>query len=100
MHLMRMFYEEAKKIPGIKIYGDFTGGRAPIVCLNCRDLSSGEAADILSRDYGIAVRAGAHCAPRMHQALGTVKQGAIRFSFGFYNTEDEVKKALDALRSL
>ena len=51
-------------------------------------------------DYGIAVRSGAHCAPRMHQALGTASQGAVRFSFSWFNTEQEVDAAIQALREL
>ena len=45
----------------------------------------------LAEKYGIATRPGAHCAPRMHQALNTVEQGAVRFSFSWFNTEEEVK---------
>ena len=54
----------------------------------------------LAEDYDIAVRAGAHCAPRMHGALGTVEQGAVRFSFGYYNTEEETDAAIAAVREL
>ena len=99
--LMRRFYEGVRKIPGITIYGDWSGApRAPIVTLNLGDVSSGELSDALVEEYGIATRSGAHCAPRMHQALGTVEQGAVRFSFGFYNTEEQVDAAIDALRRL
>ena len=87
--LMRRFYEGVRSIPGVTVYGDFTAPeRAAIVTLNIRDYDSAEIADILAEDYGIATRAGAHCAPRMHEALGTVQQGAVRFSFSFFNTEE------------
>ena len=84
----------------MKVYGDFSREKAPIVTLNWMDVPSGELADELAEDYGIAVRAGAHCAPRLHEALGTKEQGAVRFSFGYQNTEDEVETALDVLRKI
>lgn len=43
---------------------------------------------------------GAHCAPLMHEAFGTVEQGAVRFSFSHYNTEEEVETAIQAIREL
>ena len=63
-------------------------------------MDSGEVSDILSEDYGIATRPGAHCAPRLHKALGTEEQGAVRFSFGWYNTEEEADAAVNALREI
>ena len=99
--LMWDFYNQARMIEGIKIYGDFSSAeRCPIVSLNIRDYDSGDVSDALFTDYEIAVRSGAHCAPLMHQALGTVEQGAVRFSFSHYNSPDEVKRAVDALREL
>ena len=99
--LMWDFYNQARMIEGIKIYGDFSSAeRCPIVSLNIRDYDSGDVSDALFTDYGIAVRSGAHCAPLMHQALGTVEQGAVRFRFSHYNSPDEVKRAVDALREL
>lgn len=98
--LMMRFYEGVRTVPGVVVYGDFTRDRAPIVTLNIRDMDSGEVSDILSTDYDIAVRSGAHCAPRMHDALGTTEQGAVRFSFGWYTTEEEVDTAVEAIRSI
>ena len=99
--LMRFFYEEVRQIPGITVYGDFTTlNRCAIVALNVRDYDSGEVSDALSETYGIATRPGAHCAPLMHKALGTVEQGAVRFSFSHYNTMEEIKIAVSALREL
>ena len=99
--LMWEFYTQVRQIPGITVYGDFTTqNRCPIVTLNVRDYDSGEVSDALASEYGIATRPGAHCAPLMHKALGTVEQGAVRFSFSHYNTEEEINFAVSALREL
>lgn len=102
--LMRRFYEEVTDIPGVKVYGDFSEKallfRAPVVALNIGDYDSGEVADELACSYGIYTRAGAHCAPLMHQALGTVEQGAVRFSMSHYNKEEEIDEAIRAVREL
>ncbi len=98
--LMSAFYNKVSALPGVTVYGDFTQNRAPIVTLNIGGMDSGEVAEILSDDYGIAVRSGAHCAPRMHEALGTVAQGAVRFSFGWFNTMEEAEQAADAVRDI
>ncbi len=99
--LMRKFYEGVRNISGVTVYGDFdTSLRTPVVALNIGDYDSGAVADELSQEYGIATRSGAHCAPRMHEALGTVSQGAVRFSFSWFNTSEEVEKAIDAVREI
>ena len=98
LSLMRQFYDGVRTIPGVTIYGDFTGQRAPIVSLNIRDYDSGEVADELAYHYEIYTRAGAHCAPLMHRALGTERQGAIRFSFSPFNTVEEARQAAAARR--
>ena len=99
--LMTAFYQEVIQIPGITVYGDFRSmDRCAIVSLNVRDYDSGEVSDALSEQYGIATRPGAHCAPLMHKALGTVDQGAVRFSFSHYNTMEEINIAVSALREL
>ncbi len=99
--LMRRFYEGVRDIPGVKIYGDFrTWERCAIVTLNIGDYDSSEVSDELLTEYGISTRPGGHCAPLMHEALGTVEQGAVRFSFSHYNTEEEVDKAILAIREL
>ena len=99
--LMRRFYEGISTIPGIKVYGDFsTNDRAAIVSFNIGDYDSSEVSDELNVEYGIVTRPGAHCAPLMHKALGTVEQGAVRFSFSHYNTEEEVDAAIRAVEEL
>lgn len=99
--LMRRFYDAVKEIEGITVYGDFTSfERCPIVALNIRDYDSSEVSDELLMTYGISTRPGAHCAPLMHEALGTVDQGAVRFSFSHYNTEEEVEIAVNAIKEM
>lgn len=98
--LTRRFYEGVRSVPGVTVYGDFEGEHGAAVALNIGSLDSGSVSDILSEDYGIATRPGGHCAPRMHQALGTAGQGAVRFSFSWYNTMEEAGLAAAAVREL
>lgn len=99
--LMRQFYEGVKDIENVTVYGDFdTMDRCAIVTLNIGDYDSSEVSDELLTGYGISTRSGGHCAPLMHKALGTVEQGAVRFSFSHYNTDEEVDAAIKAVREL
>lgn len=98
---MQAFYEGVREIPSVTVYGDFTAAvRAPIVSLNIADYPSSMVSDELSERFDIATRAGAHCAPLMHQALGTEKQGAVRFSFSHFNTMEEIHTGIEAIRTL
>ncbi len=95
------FLAGVREIPGIKLYGVFgQPTRSAIVSLNVGDIDSAEISDALMQGWGIATRPGAHCAPLMHRALGTERQGVVRFSFGYFNTDEEVDTAIDALRDL
>lgn len=99
--LMLRFYRGVRELPGVRVYGDFSAPcRAAIVSLNIRNLDSGEVSDALLQGWGIATRPGAHCAPRLHQALGTREQGAVRFSFSPFNTEEEIDAAVAAVAQL
>lgn len=98
---MRQFYNGIKEIPSVQVYGDFTEeNRAPIVSFNIGEHDSGAVSACLWEDYGIACRSGMHCAYPMHEALGTKKQGTVRFSFSHLNTKDEITAAIEAVRRL
>ena len=99
--LARKFYEGIKTLPSVRIYGNFaTKLRAPIVTFNIGDVDAAQVSDELDRRFGIATRPGAHCAPRLHKALGTVEQGAVRFSWSWANTEEETAEAIKAVKTL
>lgn len=99
-NLMWRFYNKVKELPHIKIYGDFSKKeRCPIVTLNIDNYDSGDIAEELL-NYGVATRAGGHCAPLMHEALGTIEQGAVRFSFGYFNTEEEVDEVIKIIKNI
>ena len=99
--LARRFYEAVRVIPGIRVYGNFdVAHRAPVVALNIADMDSAEVSDQLSYEYGIATRPGAHCAPRLHRAMGTEEQGAVRFSWSWANTEEETDAAIEAVKAI
>ena len=101
VRLMRRFYDGIKDIPGVKIYGDFsTDHRAAVIAINIRDYDSSEISDELSFTYGISTRPGAHCAPLMHESMGTVEQGMVRFSISWFNTEEEIDEAIRAVREI
>lgn len=99
--LARRFYMGVKDIPDITLYGDYEAeDRAAIVSLNIGDVDSAVVSDWLWEDYEICTRPGAHCAPLMHHALGTVSQGIVRFSFSHFNTKEEVDAAVQAVKEL
>ena len=99
--LMWRFYDLVKEIPGVTIYGDFDRKeRSPVVALNLSGMGSSEVSMILDEDFGISTRSGGHCAPLMHKALGTEKMGAVRFSFSWFNKEEEIDMAAEAIRKI
>lgn len=99
--LAERFEAGVRAIPGVRVYGGHGGvGRTGIVALNIGDIDSAQVSDALNYEYGICTRAGAHCAPLMHRALGTDRQGAVRFSFSHLNAEDEVDAGIRAIADI
>ena len=74
--------------------------QAPVVPINIGGEDSSEMSFILDDEYDIQVRPGLHCAPLAHKTMGTLDQGSIRFSFGYFNTHEEIEKSIKALKSI
>lgn len=107
--LARRLYQGLQKIPGVKLYG----GTAFQTNDNVEDdrqiglfsatfdtISSEDLSAILDGDFDIAVRSGLHCAPLVHETLGTAELGSIRFSLGQFNTEREIDQTIEAMIQL
>ena len=89
-------------IPAVRAYGPKSpADRVGVVSLTLDGYDPQEAAAVLDANYGIQVRAGLHCAPLMHKALGTLETGGtVRVSFGPFNTPDDVSSLLNALQEM
>ena len=74
--------------------------RAPVVSIQFTGIDQAEAAYELDNSYHIQTRVGLHCAPSAHKTLHTYPVGTVRFSFGHWNTEDEVNECLNALEEI
>lgn len=98
--LARIFVPAVQAIPGVRLYGDFSGPRAGVYSLNIGEAESAVVSDILWHTYQMATRPAYHCAPLIHQALGTAVQGAVRFSFSRFTTEEDVRAAVQALQKI
>ena len=100
-HLASLFYEGIKDLSGIQFAGDMEAkDRCAIVSFTLESLDSAELTDILINEYDIAVRGGAHCAPLVHRHFHTEESGLTRFSFGYDQSEEEVLRAITAVRDI
>jgi cysteine desulfurase / selenocysteine lyase len=95
------FLKQLSEIEDVIIYGPRdVKKQAPVVTLNIKNMTSSEVSFLLDNQFDIATRPGLHCAPLAHQTIGTKGKGAVRFSFGYFNTTDQIDKAVEALKSI
>jgi cysteine desulfurase family protein len=99
--LVRRIHEGILEIDGFRVLGPPPGvPRVPIVSAVHDRVEADRIAFALDRSYGIAARAGLHCAPWAHRTIGTIDCGAVRFGVGWGNTYEHVELALRALREI
>ena len=93
--------EGLREINRVKVYNaEEEKPSAAVVSFTVEGLDSGELGYVLEQAYGILCRTGLHCAPNAHRTIGTFPQGTVRFSLGYFNSEEEVKEALRAVREI
>src|SRR3990167_932292 len=92
--------EGFRRIPGITLYGPEVDKKVGITSIGFSAMSTAEMGQILGKKFGIMIRTGIHCAPLIHQQIGTVGQGTLRFSVGYATTQDDIAAAIQAVQDI
>jgi len=101
MALTSLFISNMQNINGVDIIGKKeASGRVAVVSLDFIGNDNAEIAAALDENYGIMTRCGIHCAPNAHKTLNTYPRGTVRFSFGFFNTQDDVEYITQSIKNL
>jgi selenocysteine lyase/cysteine desulfurase len=99
--LTNLFLQGLEDMDGVVLYGlKPPSPRAPIVSFNIRGIDPATVALDLDERFQVLSRPGLHCAPAAHRTIGSFPAGTIRFSFGYFNTEDQIRTAVEAVRRL
>jgi len=100
MELASQLVEGMREIPGVILYClDDLEDHIAVLSFNVEGVEAGNVGTMLDVDYNIACRTGLHCAPLVHDGLGTTEiHGAVRFGIGPTNTEKEIKHAIHAVK--
>jgi cysteine desulfurase family protein len=101
MRLASQLIEQLQAIPGLSILGPVnTEQRTAVVSITVDDYIPDQLSAVLDKVFGVATRAGLHCAPQAHQVAGTLENGALRFSPGYFNTAEEIDYAVESLQGI
>jgi len=99
--LLEHLHHGLQAIDNIRVYTSPSYGlHTPVLTCNIDGMRSVDVSTILDGDYGIAVRAGLHCAPLVHADLGTETHGAVRFSLGPFTTREDIDNTVSAVAAI
>ncbi len=105
-HKEMALWEKLKKglqnIEGVITYcANGSENQNPVLCFNVNGFEAADVGTMLDVDYNIATRTGLHCAPKVHEGLGTVDiHGTVRFSIGPFNKEEHIDLAIEAVKDI
>lgn len=91
---------ELEKTDGIRLFGKDLKDRGPVVSFTSGILPPSDIAYILQNSFGIVTRAGLHCAPLIHDHIGSGNKGTLRVSFSYFNEKEDVDALVAALREM
>ncbi len=101
MALLSLLREGLSPMDGVKVYGSLSHDRhVPLLSFNISGMHPSDAGMILDGDHDIAVRTGLHCAPLVHETLGTAPGGAVRISLGWNSTQKDIDRVLEAISEM
>jgi cysteine desulfurase/selenocysteine lyase len=102
MKLVTMLRDGLRAVPGVTMYcQDDLADHIAVLMFNVDGLEAGETGTMLDVDHDIACRTGLHCAPLVHEQLGTDRiHGGVRFGVGPFNTEQQIEKAVAAVAEI
>lgn len=94
-------WQALARLDGVELYGPLPGtDRIAVVSLNIKGWEPEDVGNILNHNHDIQVRTGLHCSPLAHRTLGTLPQGTVRLSPGYYSTPDDIRQAIKAIKTL
>ena len=100
LELRRYFIERIKNAEDIKIHCADDIDTTAVVSVSFKTLDNAFVASALERDYSVMTRCGLHCSPLAHSSMGTYPEGTVRFSFSYFNTEEEIDYTADAIQKI
>lgn len=101
LSLRRYFIDSLKDIEEVKIHcADDSIDTTSVVSLTFKTLDNSYVASKLESEYGIMTRCGLHCSPLAHSSMGTYPDGTVRFSFSYFNNEDEIDICINAINKI
>jgi len=99
--LTERFLEGVSKIKTLTVYGPKKADKqVAVVSLRLGEFAPLELSHRLYERGNLMTRSGLHCAPGAHQTIGTYPLGTTRFSFGYFNTPDDIDQAVSVLDAL
>ncbi|HPW18363.1 MAG TPA: aminotransferase class V-fold PLP-dependent enzyme [Candidatus Aminicenantes bacterium] len=102
MRLAGILRDGLRDIPRVRLYClDSLNDHIAVLAFNIEGMEAADVGTMLDVDHGIACRTGLHCAPLVHEQIGTDKiHGAVRFGIGPFNTEEHIRKAVAAVAEI
>jgi cysteine desulfurase family protein len=97
--LTRLLFNGLASIGRVTVYGPGDERQISVVSFSVKGIGASEVGDKLA-SRGVYCRVGLHCAPSAHRTIGTFPDGTVRFSLGYFNTEEEVQIAVDEVRKI